>query len=469
MSQQRINKNDLLAGLPAEWPDSLLPEIKTQVEASRRKVVVLDDDPTGTQTVHNIPVLTEWSVGSLQAELSSEYPVFYLLTNSRSLPLPAAQALNADIGHNLMEAARQANRDFAVISRSDSTLRGHFPGEVEALAKAINQTFDAWLIIPFFLEGGRYTINDIHYVAEEEWLIPAAETPFARDAAFGYRASNLREWVAEKTAGQVPADTVATISIDDIRRGGPERVAEQLNKLTGGRICAINAASYRDMEVFVKGLLAAEANGKKFLYRTAASFAQVRAGLAPRPLLTKADLSVPDAGGGLVVVGSYVPKSTGQVNELLARPDIWPVEISVEALLDDSRRASELERVTAQANHSLSSGQDTVIFTSRRLITGANPESSLLIGQRVSEGLVSIVRSISARPRYLLAKGGVTSSDIATQGLEVKRAMVLGQILPGVPVWQIGPESRHPGMPYIVFPGNVGGNDALVQVVTNLR
>lgn len=469
MNNQPINKDDLLASLPAEWPASLLREIKTEVETSRRKVVVLDDDPTGTQTVHNIPVLTEWPVDSLRAELSNEYPVFYLLTNSRSLHLPEAQALNTEIGQNLIEAARQANTDFAIVSRSDSTLRGHFPGEVDALAKAINQTFDAWLIIPFFLEGGRYTINDIHYVAEDDRLIPASDTPFARDAAFGYRASNLREWVAEKTGGRVTADTVASISIDDIRRGGPERVTEQLNELTGGRMCAVNAASYRDMEVFVKGLLTAEAEGKKFLYRTAASFVQVRAGLAPRPLLTKADLNAPDSGGGLVVVGSYVPKSTGQVNELLAQPDITPIEISVEALLDDTHRASELERVTEQANQSLSSSQDTIIFTSRQLITGANPESSLLIGQRVSEGLVSIVRSISVRPRYLLAKGGITSSDVATQGLQVKRAMVMGQILPGVPVWQIGPESRHPGMPYIVFPGNVGGNDALVQVVRNLR
>ena len=38
------------------------------------------------------------------------------------------------------------------------------------------------------------------------------------------------------------------------------------------------------MEVFVRGLLAAEAAGKRFLYRTAASFVQVRAGIEPRSL-----------------------------------------------------------------------------------------------------------------------------------------------------------------------------------------
>lgn len=168
-------KEDFLASLPDEWPEDVLPEIQRQVKASRRKVVVLDDDPTGTQTIHGIPVLTEWSVDALRAELSNDLPAFYLLTNSRSLPLAEAEAMNAKIGRNLVEAGRQAGREFAVVSRSDSTLRGHFPGEVSALSVALEGDFDAWLIIPFFLEGGRYTINDIHYVAEGKWLVPAGE------------------------------------------------------------------------------------------------------------------------------------------------------------------------------------------------------------------------------------------------------------------------------------------------------
>ena len=204
-------KTDLLASLPPEWPEDLLPEIQREVKASRRKVVVLDDDPTGTQTVHGVPVLTEWPHETLRAELTNDLPAFYLLTNSRSLQLAEAQAMNTEIGRNLVEAARQAGREFVVVSRSDSTLRGHFPGEVQALAEALRQDFDAWLIIPFFLEGGRYTINDIHYVAEGEWFVPAGETEFARDAVFGYRASNLRQWVEEKTGGRVSSEAVASI------------------------------------------------------------------------------------------------------------------------------------------------------------------------------------------------------------------------------------------------------------------
>ncbi len=469
MSNQRIKMDELLASLPPAGPESLLPEIRQQLKIAPRKVVVLDDDPTGTQTVHNIPVLTEWSVEVLSTELQNDLPAFYLLTNSRSMPLAQAQALNIEIGRNLVEAARQTNRDFAVVSRSDSTLRGHFPGEVEALAQGLGQPFDGWLIMPYFLEGGRYTINDIHYVAEGDKLIPAAETPFAQDAAFSYHASNLRLWVEEKTKGRIPAEAVTSISIEDIRQGGPERVARRLLALNQTKVCIVNAASMRDMEVFVRGLLQAEVEGKRFLYRTAASFVQTRAGLAPRPLLTATELELPNSGGGLIVVGSYVPKTSGQVKALLARPGVISHQVDVEALLDDTRRQSEIAQAAQQVDQMLQAGKDIVIYTSRQLITGNNAESSLTIGQRVSESLVAIVQAISTRPRYLLAKGGITSSDVATHGLGVKRALVRGQILPGIPVWQLGPESRHPGLTYIVFPGNVGSTEALAEVVAKLK
>jgi uncharacterized protein YgbK (DUF1537 family) len=414
-------------------------------------------------------VLTEWPVAALQHELENDLPAFYLLTNSRSMSLSAAQALNREIGRNLIVAARQAGRKFVLVSRSDSTLRGHFPGEVEALAEAVDQKFDGWLLVPFFLEGGRYTINDVHYVAEGDWLVPAGETEFARDAAFAYRASDMRRWVEEKTRGRTLAEAVASISLADIRVGGRERVTARLLELTGSQVCVVNAVSMRDLEVFTLGLLAAEAAGKQFLYRTAASFVQVRAGLDSQPLLKPAELKLPDSGGGLVVVGSYVPKTTSQVAALLARPGIVNLEVEVGALLDETRQANEIERVVRQTNQALSQNRDVVIFTSSRLITGSDAESSLSIGQRVSASLVAIVRAVSVRPRYILAKGGITSSDVATQGLAVKRTLVLGQILPGVQVWQLGPESHYPGLVYIVFPGNVGGPQALAEVVAKLK
>jgi uncharacterized protein YgbK (DUF1537 family) len=469
LHEKRIPKKELLDRLPDEWPQDLRPAIKKQVKAGGRKVVVLDDDPTGTQTIHDLPVLTEWSLPTLRAELENDLPAFYILTNSRSFTLSLAQKINAEIGHHLFEAGQQASREFVVVSRSDSTLRGHFPGEVEALADALAQSYDAWIINPFFLEGGRYTINDVHYVDEGGLLVPAGQTEFARDRAFGYSASNLRHWVAEKTAGQIAAKDVASVSIEHLRREGPRSATSFLMTLSGGQACVVNAAGYRDLEVFVLGLLAAEARGKKFLFRTAASFVQVRSGLSSRPLLTQSDLKLTQAGGGLIVVGSYVPRSTDQVNSLLTRTDILHTEIDVAGLLDDQLREDEINRVVKKVDQALHDGNDIVIFTSRQLRTGKDAGTSLKIGQNVSQGLVAIVKRIKTAPRYILAKGGITSSDIATQALKVKKAMVSGQILPGVPVWKLGAESRFPGLAYIVFPGNVGDANALVDVVVKLK
>lgn len=461
-----IKQNELFGRLPPEWPEDLLPEIQAQVRASGRKVVVLDDDPTGTQTVHGVAVLTEWPVEVLADELRRDSPAVYLLTNSRGLTPRDAEELNAQTGARLA-AARQigGGPDFAVVSRSDSTLRGHFPGEVEALVRGLGQDFDAWLVIPFFIEGGRYTIDDIHYVAEGPQLTPAGQTEFARDRVFGYRSSNLREWVAEKTGGRVNAADVASISIADLRQGGPRRAARLLLDLPKGAICICNAASYRDLEVLTAGLLQAEAAGRRYLYRTAASFVRVRAGIAPRPLLTPADLPLAPQGAGLLVAGSYVPKTSAQLEALFSQTSIARVEVQVERLLQEGTRAHEIERVRQEASRCLAEGRDTAVYTSRKLIGAEGIENNLAIGQTVSDSLSAIVRGLETRPRYLLAKGGITSSDTATRGLGIRRALVLGQILPGVPVWQSGPESRFPGLPYIVFPGNVGGPDALAQVV----
>ena len=154
----KTNKDSLLNTLPAEWPDDLLPSIQTLVEKSGSKIVVLDDDPTGTQTVYDVPVLTEWSQSSLTTVLSEPEAIVYILTNSRSVSLPQAQAINREIARNLKAASQSTGRDFVFVSRSDSTLRGHYPGEVTALADAVGQSFDGTLIVPFFLE--RRAVDD---------------------------------------------------------------------------------------------------------------------------------------------------------------------------------------------------------------------------------------------------------------------------------------------------------------------
>jgi len=475
--EKRVRKAKLLSSLPPEWGEkSLLRRIRDKIQVSGRKVVVLDDDPTGTQTVNNVLVLTEWSVEALQSALARDETVFYILTNSRSCPAEQAVAMNREIAENLAVAAQRLNRDFDVVSRSDSTLRGHYPREVQALRLALENrlgiTYDGEVIAPFFLEGGRFTAYDIHWVQEGDWLIPAAQTEYAQDPIFGYHHSNLRQWVEEKTAGQVTADSVVSVTLDLIRVEGPSAVAAILGAVTGGRSVIVNAVTYPDMEVFVLGLLEAEGEGRRFLFRTAASFVKIRGGVKDRGLLTSRELfphGAPVGVGGLIVVGSHVQRSTEQLQLARKLDKLVSLELSVPSILDSQTRQTEINSVSSQAEKALLAGHDVMVFTSRRLVTGTSDEGNVQIGQQVSDALVQVVRGLGVKPRFVVAKGGITSSDIGTKALNVTRAMVPGQILPGIPVWLLGKDSRFSGIPFVIFPGNVGTPDSLAQVITILR
>ncbi len=468
MDLKPLDKEEVFSSLPSEWSQDVIPIIREALATQNRKLIVLDDDPTGTQTVHDLTVVAEWTVDALVREFEDDSSTFYILTNARSMPLADAKALNREIATNLRIASEQTGRDFVIVSRSDSTLRGHFPGEVDALVDALQIDFDGWIIMPFFIEGRRYTIDDIHYVEEGNKLIPASQTAFAKDKAFSYQASDLKEWIVEKTEGRVSEKDICSISLDDIRLGGTEQVSEKLLSLSKNTVCIVNAASTHDVQVFVAGLLKAEAQGKNFIYRTAASFVQARAGLSPQPLLDIQKLNIKSANAGLIVVGSYVPKTTQQLQNLIAQEKVKAVEIDVNALLDEAIRQQNIEMITKEIDLSLQGDLDVVMFTSRKLMTVDDAVGNLSVGKKISDVLVAIVQNLQTQPRYVLAKGGITSSDVATKGMNVKRANVLGQILAGVPVWQLGEESRFPQMPYIIFPGNVGDENALATVIQKL-
>jgi uncharacterized protein YgbK (DUF1537 family) len=465
--------SDLVAvNLPLERNvlDQLLPpalgddfaKVQTLVAESGRKVVVLDDDPTGTQTVYGVPVLTEWSVRSLLLELAEPGSCFFILTNSRAMTTDAAMAVNREIARNLRIAAATVGRSFAVVSRSDSTLRGHFPAETDALAEELEETIDAVLLVPAFFEAGRITLRNIHYVADGDRLVPAGQTEFAQDRTFGYRSSNLTDWVTEKTRGRISPEHVAHFGLELLR--GPEGAGEverRLNRLPRGSVVTVDAVGYTDLEVFVHGLLRAEAGGRNFLARTAASFVRVRAGIEPRPLLAPGDIVESGRTGGLAVVGSYVGRTTEQLHRALTLPGVVGEEIVVDRLGVVVTRGVEIDRVAELANRAILAGRHVVLFTSRELITSAGRAGDLTSAALVSEALVELVQRIQVRPRFFIAKSGITSSTLATDGMGIRRALVAGQAAPGIPVWRLGTEGRFPGLAYVVFPGNVGGPDTL--------
>lgn len=459
---------EVFSTLPAETSADLLPLIRDQFLRSRKTIVVLDDDPTGTQTCYDVVVLTSWEKSLVVAELLKNPSILFILTNSRSLGKPDAVKLAEEIGANLLEAQKESGREIVIISRSDSTLRGHFPAEVDAIASALNMQDAVRILIPAFIEGGRFTIHDVHYIREQDQLIPVADTPFAKDAVFGYKNSNLKEWVAEKTNGEVAARNVVSVTLEDIRKGSVPGVVSKLNTCAAGGVCIVNACSHKDLEVIVSGLLEAEQSGQKFIYRTSATFVSIRAGLPAGRLLDNIDITN-SANGSLTIVGSYVPKTTRQLENLLQDKIHFAIEIIVSRILQDDEVDIYRRDIVMRIDKELAQGRDVVIFTSRDLARGVHAAANLRINSAVSSFLVSIVKDLITRPAFIIAKGGITSSDIATKGLGAKKALVLGQVIPGVPVWKLDATSKYPGLVYTVFPGNVGDDRAMVAVNRKLK
>ncbi|KAI0129789.1 hypothetical protein BJ170DRAFT_577805 [Xylariales sp. AK1849] len=477
MATVNIPLKPTLARLPPAPPANLREQVQTVLRDPNFKIpilVALDDDPTGTQTCHDIPVLTVWDIPILVSEFRNTQSGggFFILTNSRALhPTPARELIH-EICTNLQTASAETATPFEIVLRGDSTLRGHFPLEAEA-AEEVLGVADAWLLCPFFLQGGRYTIGDVHYVAEGETLVPAAQTPFAKDATFGYKNSNLRDYVVEKSKGSIPVEKVTSLSLETIRAGGKDAVLSQLGSVDKGTVVVVNAAAEEDVDVVVLALLKAASGGKRYLFRTGAAFVSARLGIASIPPISAKQLSLSGSVGGLVIAGSYVPKTTAQLEVLRAKSGdrLTSVVIDVRKLLqsDDAAR-DEMAQAIGIAEREITRGQDVLVMTSRELITGADEAKSLDIGSTVAKALVSFLVNLKTKPRYIIAKGGITSSDMATKGLNFKRAIVVGQAAPGVPLWRCDePSAKWPSLPYVVFPGNVGSNETLYDVVNGWR
>ncbi len=459
-----------LAAQPPERhePDAL-GRIRSLIDLSGRRLAVLDDDPTGTQCVHDVPVLTTWEEEDLRWALGQAGSTFFVLTNSRSLPPEEAGELNHLIGARLRTAAAVVGVSVAVASRSDSTLRGHFPLETDVLAEELGP-MDGVVVCPCMLEAGRLTIDDVHWVRQGDRLVPAGATEFARDESFGYRSSRLPDWVEEKTGGRWPASEVVRIGLADLREGGPDRVAELLEPVRGGRPVTVNAASYADLEVFTLGLLAAEAAGRSFVYRIGPSFVRVRGGISEsKPLRADALYERRAARGhGMVFAGSHVAATTRQLEAAWALPGVARVELSVAQVLDPERRDEHVIAVAEEAERALEHSE-VVVYTSREEVRGG---TGFDIKGAVSAALVEVVRRLPAEAplAFIIAKGGITSSDIGTRGLDVRRAEVAGQLFPGqTSVWILPEDSAYPGLPYVVFPGNVGGPDTLAEAIEIMR
>lgn len=448
-------------------------EIADLVARSGRILIVLDDDPTGTQSVADLPVLARWGTADFEWAFDSKAPAVYVLTNSRSFDRDTAARVNREVVTAAVAAARSRGVRVAFASRSDSTLRGHFPLEPDVISDTLvalgERRPDGVVLVPAFPDAGRITVGGVHGMVADGDFTPVGETEFARDSTFGYRASRLADWVEEKSGGRIPADAVVELTLDTIR-GGEAAVATVLMSAPGGSVFAADVVEEDDLRQLALGLERAEAAGRDYVYRVGPPFVRARIGQEPRPPLRIEGAADDTSTGGLVVVGSHVGLTSRQLAHLLEhRPGAVVVEVDVPAILDPETTRSTLDSAVGRVIEGIDRG-DVVLHSSRTLIRTDDPDESLAISRKVSDALVEVVqRTVAARrPRFVIAKGGITSSDVASRGLSIARATVRGSLFPGiVSLWQPA-EGPAAGIPYIVFAGNVGGDTTLTEAVEKL-
>lgn len=476
-NSKHLHADETLTNLPAIPDESVVNELlANELQDFNRKIIVLDDDPTGVQTVHGISVYTDWTAESIEAGFAEENSMFFILTNSRGFTAEETKLAHQEIAAIIQQTAEAQQKEFIIISRGDSTLRGHYPLETEVLKNTVESqsdvSFDGEVIMPFFKEGGRFTIGNVHYVQDEKELIPAGETEFAKDRTFGYESSHLGEWAEEKTNGAFKATDAVYLSLEDIRSLNIEGLTNQLMAVKDFNKVIVNATEYVDAKVVVIALIRAMKAGKHFMFRSAAALTKIIGGIGDKGLLSREELmNGYSENGGLIMIGSHVKKTTEQFEVLQSCSFIEFIEFDVHLVLDPKKFEEEIQRVIATSEQLIRQGQTVAVYTKReRLDLGENKkEEELKLSVQISDAVTSIVKKLEVRPSFIIAKGGITSSDIGTNGLGVKRATVAGQIKPGIPVWLTGSESKFPGMAYVIFPGNVGSKTTLKEVAELLH
>ena len=447
-------------------------DIRRLHQASGRRFVVLDDDPTGSQCVHDVDVLLDTDA-ALDEALADPGSTAFVLTNTRSMGVADAVEETERAAAAAARVRRQLRAPVDLVSRGDSTLRGHVMAELDALGRAQHQVtgrgYDAVVVVPAYPEAGRFTIDDVHYAVVGGQLIPVGESEFSKDATFGYAASNLRDYLVEKSSGSLARDDVASVSLELIRSEGPDGVAAELARLRDGAFVVVNAADSADLDVVALAMAELTATGMTFGCRCGPAFVPSLVGIPRRGVLGADELRSPAgrAAHGLVVVGSHVGLTTRQVTAAQARGGLVSIELDVGLVESPGELSEHIDRLVGEISEGLTT-TNVLLYTSRALRRVEDPVESLAISRRVSTAVTDVVRrSLSARPAWVVAKGGITSHDVAARGLGMRRGRILGQLLPGM-ISVFSPVEAHAdavGMPYVVFAGNVGDEQTLADVI----
>ena len=419
--------------------------------------VVLDDDPTGVQTLAGVRVLLDWDAARVGAALVGRRAV-HLITNSRALPPDRVEPLVSDAAR----IAREAASDARVVLRGDSTLRGHVLEEYLGVRSVVaSGRWPVLMLVPALPAAGRITVDGVHLFVRDGVPTPLHETEYATDGVFAYASARLLDWAEERSNGLFQASDGAGLSLAALRTGGAAVVSDALCGLGGrGRpaVFAPDAETEGDLAVIAAGLAAAEAKGCDVIVRCAPAFAGVLAGTTAR-----GPAPLPGGERVLVVCGSYVPQTTRQLARLRGVNPEAVLEADVGAFVDGDHEA-EARRLSHLTSELLDRIGLAVVATPRDHPGAA---LSLDVGGRVAVGLARVVTGVVPHPDVIVAKGGITSAVTLRDGVGAAEAEVVGPVEPGVSRWSARWSGGEP-LDYVVVPGNVGDDELLARLVAGI-
>ncbi|MFM8674973.1 MAG: four-carbon acid sugar kinase family protein [Vulcanococcus sp.] len=438
------------------------------------KLIVLDDDPTGSQTVHSCPLLLRWDANSLRRGLAHTSPLLFVLANTRALDPEAARERVREICQALKPLLAELVgagpwQRWMVICRGDSTLRGHFPLEAEVVAEELGP-FHAGVLAPAGQKGRRTTVDGVHLLHGE----PVHRSAFARDGLFGYGTSHLPAWVEQKTGGRLSATVVQQITLAelDAAAAGPSlaRLVVRLRRLEGQPWLAVDAQQPPQLEALGQAVAQLSGEGLRFLAQSAASLINGLVPLPPQPLdatgLAQLRRRSPEGRPlpGLVVVGSHVPLADQQLACLLQDPASAPIELPVAKLARVWAGPTPLELLASleqawvrQLREACSTGQTPVLFTSRGEHQCGSASERRRLGLELAALMARLAAAMAPQLGYLISKGGITTHTLLADGLQCDQVELQGQLLPGLSLVLAG------DLPVITFPGNLGDRETLHQ------
>ena len=441
------------------------------------KIIVFDDDPTGSQTVHSCPLLLKWDLKNLITGLNDPSPLVFLLANTRSLTAESASERIREMSKLVREALQSQSllmQEIIFISRGDSTLRGHGILEPQIINEELGP-FDATLHVPAFFEGGRTTVNGVHLLNG----CPVHTTPFALDKTFGYSTSNLDDWLEEKSEGQIQAQDVERLTLPILDAAidskiGMERLIDWLFDLSGNQLVVVDAQVPAQLTALAAAIRCLFGK-KRFLFRSAASLINSFANLSPQLLVEGefSSLRLRDKEGnfkpGLVTVGSHIPLADQQLEVLLGQSCCEGIELpadKISRIFSGELPIEMLFNLKAEWMNQLldllKCGKTPVLFSSREELQFSVVNERLKFGNSLAALMAELVSSVSSQLGYVISKGGITSHCLMEIGLKLESVRLKGQLLPGLSVVLANNHLQVEGLPIITFPGNLGEKDSLL-------